>query len=147
MSTGRIKRRPWKVTILGPKYCSEELTPYETSCWQLKTGASSQQVCEVRDAIPGYQKEKSYCTWSAILYHRGSFFAKSGQVADVSSVKSKAGNATTDFEIMVILTRNYFMDISNVLTCGNLPIYVMVKHRCHLCSFSKRSRRNNLTHL
>lgn len=34
----------------------------------------------------------------------GFFFAKFEEVADVSSVKSKAGIATEDFEIVVILT-------------------------------------------
>lgn len=61
--------------------------------------------------------------------HLGFFFAKSREVAVVSSVKSKAGIATGDFEIMITLTRNNFMDITNILTCGGRPISVDVEGR------------------
>lgn len=35
-----------------------------------------------------------------------------------SSLKSKMGIATSDFEVMVTLTRQKFIEIPNVLTCG-----------------------------
>lgn len=44
-------------------------------------------------------------------------FAKIKEVGDVLSVKSNAGISTGDFEIMVTLTRENFMDIPNVMTC------------------------------
>lgn len=64
--------------------------------------------------------------------HFGFFFAKFREVVDISSVKSKVGIATGDFEVTVTLTKKNFMDIPNVLICGSRPIYVV--EGCHpLC--------------
>lgn len=67
----------------------------------------------------------------------GFYFAKFREVAVVLSVKSKAGIATGDFEIMLTLTRNNFIDITNILTCSGRPIYVDVEGRRPLCCFCR----------
>lgn len=55
------------------------------------------------------------------------FFANFVEVADVSSIKI----ASVDFEIMVTLTKKKkkLMDIPNILTRGDRPIYVVVEGR------------------
>lgn len=63
----------------------------------------------------------------------GVFFAKFIEVAGVSSVKSKAGVATGDFEVMITLTRRIFMNIPNVMTSGGRPSYFVVEGRQPLC--------------
>lgn len=47
----------------------------------------------------------------------GHFFAKFGEFADVSSIRSKTGIATGDVEIMVTLTGKVFIEIPSVLIC------------------------------
>lgn len=42
--------------------------------------------------------------------HFGYFFARFGEVDDVSSIKSKIGIATRDVKIMVIMNRNFLWE-------------------------------------
>ncbi|CAE1242006.1 unnamed protein product [Acanthosepion pharaonis] len=67
------------------------------------------------------------------LDHLGFFFSKFGEVASVSAVKSKAGIATEDVEVIVTVTRKNFVAIPNVLTFEGRPIYVTVEGRRPLC--------------
>lgn len=63
----------------------------------------------------------------------GFSFSKFGEVVSVSPVRSKAGLATVDVEVVVTVTRKDFVAIPNVLTCDGGPIYVMVDARPPLC--------------
>lgn len=58
--------------------------------------------------------------------HLGTFMAKYSRVEVVSLGKSGPGMATSDFEVMVTMTRKIFEEVPNVLTCGGRSIYVMV---------------------
>lgn len=65
--------------------------------------------------------------------HLGYYVAKSGKVADVSSIKRKTGIATSDTEIMFTLTMKIFVETPNVLTCGGHSIYVVVEGLVPFC--------------
>lgn len=47
----------------------------------------------------------------------GSFFAKYGQVGDVSPIINKVGIATTNFVLQVTMSPKNFMDIPDILIC------------------------------
>lgn len=67
-------------------------------------------------------KKNMVTSHGVLLYitddHFRVFFANFVEVADVSSIKNKAGIASGDFEIMVALNKKKIMDIPNILTCG-----------------------------
>lgn len=48
--------------------------------------------------------------------HLGAFIVKYLHVEEVSAVKSQAGIATSDFEIMVTMTRKTFNEVPNGLS-------------------------------
>lgn len=63
----------------------------------------------------------------------GAFFAKFSQVDKVSAVRSKSGIATRDIILQVVLTRQSFQDIPNILTCRFKKILVVVEGRRPCC--------------
>lgn len=68
--------------------------------------------------------------------HLGVFFSDYGSVEGVSFIKSKADIATSDYTIMVTLTRPKFNGVPNSIICGDRNIFVIVEgHRpnCWAC--------------
>lgn len=65
--------------------------------------------------------------------HLGAFFAEYAPVDEVSSIKSKSGIFTGDFEVLVTLTRPKFNEVPNIITCGGRNIFVVVEGRCRSC--------------
>lgn len=62
--------------------------------------------------------------------HLGAFFSDFGPVEEVSSIKSRAGFATSDYKVMVTLTRPKFNEFPNVITSCGRNIYVVAEgHR------------------
>lgn len=65
--------------------------------------------------------------------HLGAFFSDFGPVEEVSSIKSKAGFATSDYKVMLTLTRPKFNEVPNVITCCGRNIHVVVESRRPNC--------------
>lgn len=64
--------------------------------------------------------------------HLGAFFSDYGPVKGVSSIKSKMGIATSDYE-MVTLTLPKFNEVPNIIICGGQNIYVVVEGQHSSC--------------
>lgn len=63
----------------------------------------------------------------------GAFFAKYGQVQEVSAVRSKAGIATGDIVLQVVLTWQSFQNIPYILTCREQRMFEVVEGRGPCC--------------
>lgn len=100
----------------------------EQSHWRHKCGETSDYVGTRKTQI---------ILHGVLMYitndHLGVFMAKYGQVKEVSAVRSRAGIATSDYEVMVIMTRKDFLEVSNVLKCDTRSIFVMVEGRLPYC--------------
>lgn len=86
------------------------------------------------DGKQGQSKDPVYLTWGAHVYLRGpfgKFMVKYGRIEEVSAVKSRASIVTSDFEIMVTMTRKSFNGVPIVQTCGGRTIYIVVEGRRH----------------
>lgn len=59
--------------------------------------------------------------------HLGFFFFQFGAISEISPIRSKAGIATGDGEILLTLNRKQFMEIPNTLMCEERLIYVVVE--------------------
>lgn len=93
---------------------------------------SRNQISEAPNGIPRNEKNKSLYMKYLCTFQRTTcffFFAKFGEVSNVSPIKRKAKIATTDVEIMVTVTRKNFMEIPNTLICERDPIYVVLEGR------------------
>lgn len=59
--------------------------------------------------------------------HLGAFFSSFGPVEGLILIKGKSGIATSDFEVLVTLTRPKFNNVPNVITCVGRNIYIIVE--------------------
>lgn len=59
----------------------------------------------------------------------GAFFTKYVQVEEVASVTCKASIVTGDILLQVTMSRKYYLEIPDTLTCGSRTILVIVKSR------------------
>lgn len=100
----------------------------EQSHWRNKGGETSEYVGTRKSQIT-LHGVPMYITND----HLGAFIAKYSQVEEVSAVRSRAGIATSDYEVMVIMTRKDFLEVPNVLKCDTRSIFVMVEDRLPYC--------------
>lgn len=78
----------------------------------------------------------NYCVPVGISQDRmEEFFAKYGQVQEVSAVRGKADIATGDIVLQIVFIRQSFQNIPNILTCRDKRMFVVVEGR-RLCCWS-----------
>lgn len=62
-------------------------------------------------------------------------FSKYGEVEDVSASARKMGIVTGDYLLQITMSRKYFMDIPDILSCRGRNILVIVEGRRPHCWF------------